>query len=251
MQAAGSSAGGQHFVTFAQGDKVASSADMSGNEFPAGLLSDYALVASMMQLRVPTGPLRAPSSNALAFVGQSFIDELAHAAGKDPIRFRLEILGEPKQLPAAKSPPGFPPMPGFHTGRMRDALVKVAEVSGLGETAAAGADRDGRRLLLQPLGLLCRGRARRGVSDAGKIKLDKIWIVGDVGSQVINPTGAENQAQGAALDGVGEALGQKITIERSRVVEENFDTFPLLRMPQAPPVEVHFLKTEPPADRAR
>ena len=71
-------------------------------------------------------------------------------------------------------------------------------------------------------------------------------MAGDVGSQIINPTGAEAQVTGAVIDGLGEALGQAITIEGGRVVQANFDDFPLLRMPDAPQVEVHFLKTEHP-----
>ena len=78
----------------------------------------------------------------------------------------------------------------------------------------------------------------------GKITVDKVWIASDVGSQIINPTGAENQVQGAALDGIGEALGQLVTLENGRVVQSNFNDYLLLRMNQAPPVEVHFLKTE-------
>jgi isoquinoline 1-oxidoreductase beta subunit len=76
--------------------------------------------------------------------------------------------------------------------------------------------------------------------------VDKVWVVGDVGSQIINPTSAENQVQGAALDGIGEALGQVITLNNGRVEQSNFDDFPLLRMPQAPPVAVHFLVTDHP-----
>ncbi|HUN46140.1 MAG TPA: molybdopterin cofactor-binding domain-containing protein, partial [Stellaceae bacterium] len=64
--------------------------------------------------------------------------------------------------------------------------------------------------------------------------------------QIINPSGAENQVQGAALDGLGAALGQAITIDRGRVVQANFDTVKPLRMEQAPPVEVHFLTTAHP-----
>jgi isoquinoline 1-oxidoreductase beta subunit len=71
-------------------------------------------------------------------------------------------------------------------------------------------------------------------------------VVGDVGSHIINPTGAENQVQGAALDGIGEALGQAITLVNGRVTQSNFNDFLLLRMKQAPPVEVHFLKTDHP-----
>ena len=64
--------------------------------------------------------------------------------------------------------------------------------------------------------------------------------------QIINPINAENQVQGAALDGIGAALGQAITIDRGRVVQQNFDTVQPLRMNQAPPVEVHFLTTNNP-----
>src|SRR5206468_1227624 len=82
------------------------------------------------------------------------------------------------------------------------------------------------------------------VSKAGDVKVDKVWVAGDIGSQIINPLNAENQTQGAVLDGIAEALGQEITIENGRVKESNFNTFPLLRHRQAPPVEVHFKVTE-------
>jgi isoquinoline 1-oxidoreductase subunit beta len=82
------------------------------------------------------------------------------------------------------------------------------------------------------------------VSKAGDIKVDKVWVVGDVGSQIINQSGAETQVQGAVLDGIAEALAQEITIDKGRTVQSNFNTFPLLRLRQAPPVEVHFKITE-------
>jgi isoquinoline 1-oxidoreductase beta subunit len=81
------------------------------------------------------------------------------------------------------------------------------------------------------------------VSPAGDITLDHVWVVADVGSQIINPSGAENQVQGAALDGLGSALGQAITLDRGRVQQANFDTVKPLRTNQVPPVEVHFLTT--------
>jgi len=71
----------------------------------------------------------------------------------------------------------------------------------------------------------------------GNVKVDKVWIVGDVGSIIINPTGALNQVQGAALDGISQALGQKITINRGRIVQ-TFPEYPLMRMYQAPQVQV-------------
>src|SRR6202023_601155 len=84
------------------------------------------------------------------------------------------------------------------------------------------------------------------VADSGDIKPDHIWIAADVGSQIINPSGAENQVQGAALDGLGAALGQAITIDRGRVVEANFEAVRPLRINPVSPVEVHFLATDPP-----
>jgi isoquinoline 1-oxidoreductase beta subunit len=73
--------------------------------------------------------------------------------------------------------------------------------------------------------------------------VEKVWVVGDIGSPVINTSNAEHQAQGAVLDGLGAALGQEITIERGRTVQVSFDEYPLLRMNQAPPVEVEFLSS--------
>jgi isoquinoline 1-oxidoreductase beta subunit len=79
----------------------------------------------------------------------------------------------------------------------------------------------------------------------GTVKVDKVWIAADVGSQIINPTGAENQAQGAAIDGIGQAFA-RINIENGRTVQSNFHDYALLRMNQAPPVEVHFRRTDNP-----
>jgi isoquinoline 1-oxidoreductase beta subunit len=81
------------------------------------------------------------------------------------------------------------------------------------------------------------------VSRAGALRVDKVWVAGDIGSQIINPSNAENQAQGSVLDGISEALAQEITIEKGRTVQSNFHDFPLIRLKQSPPVEVHFLVT--------
>jgi isoquinoline 1-oxidoreductase beta subunit len=78
------------------------------------------------------------------------------------------------------------------------------------------------------------------VSQSGQLKIDKVWVAGDIGSHIINPLNAESQAQGSVLDGIAEALAQEITIERGRVVQDNFRNFSLLRLVQAPPVEVHW-----------
>jgi isoquinoline 1-oxidoreductase beta subunit len=83
------------------------------------------------------------------------------------------------------------------------------------------------------------------VSPKGEVAVDHVWIAADIGRQIINRSNAESEAQGAAIDGIAEALGQEITIERGRTVQSNFDDFQLLRLPQAPPVvEVFFSEAD-------
>ena len=230
-----------HFVTFGHGDRIADSAAMEPNEFPARLVDNLDYAMSLMSLGVPTGPLRAPRSNALGFVFQSFIDELAHAAGKDPVEFRLALLGEPRVLPD----PSGNPSRAFDTGRMRGVLELVAAKADWSSRALPKGTGMGVAFYFSHLGYFAE-IVRATVAPSGDVKVDKVWIAADVGSQIINPINAENQVVGAALDGIGAALGQAITIDRGRVVQANFDTVLPLRINQAAPVEVHFRITDHP-----
>lgn len=227
----------QHFVSFGRGGRFAPSADLSPDTFPAHRINTLSYGASLIPLGVPTGPLRAPGDNALAFVFQSFIDELAHAAGEDPLQFQIDLLGNDELLPGKG--------PGFNTARVRGVLEKVREVSGWGRDKLP--DRTGRGVAVyySHLGYFAEV-VEAAVAVDGAIKINKVWAVGDIGRQVINPTAAVNMTQGAILDGFAEALHQQVTIEGGRVVQANFDTFPLLRGTEAPPIEVHFLKTDNP-----
>jgi isoquinoline 1-oxidoreductase beta subunit len=225
----------QHFVSFGKNGRFASSANMDGNIFPAGRVPNLAMGYSLIPFGIPTGPLRAPGSNALAFVFQSFIDELAHAAGKDPLQFQIDLLGKDELLPGRG--------PGFNTARARGVLEKVHEVSGWGQGTLPARTGRGVAFYYSHLGYFAEV-VEAAVSNEGRVTINKVWAVGDIGSQVINPTAAENMVQGAILDGLGEALNQKITIENGRVTQANFDSFQLLRLSQAPPTEVHFLKTD-------
>ena len=226
-----------HFVSFGEGEKFAPSASIDDDDFPAGFIPNFLLEASVMPLGVPTGPLRAPGSNALAFVMHGFIDELATAAGRDPVQFRLDLLGEPRMVMDREN------KPMYAAARMRAVLQLVAEKSGWGRQVPKGTG----------LGVAFhyshRGYFAEVVEVAaanGKFKINKVWVAGDIGAQIINPLNAEHQAQGSVLDGIGEALGQEITIEGGRTVQSNFDNYPLLRLAQAPPVEVHFKVTDNP-----
>jgi isoquinoline 1-oxidoreductase beta subunit len=234
-----------HFVTFGKDGKVAnSSASMPATEFPAQLVPHLEYGQSVIEFGVPTGPMRAPRSNALGFVFQSFIDELAYIAGRDPVAFRLALLGEPKIL---ASKPGKPdPIRDFNTGRMRDVLSRVAEVSDWKnrQSLPKGTGK-GVAFYFSHLGYFAEV-VEATISASGEIKLDHVWVVGDIGRQIINPSGAEHQVQGATLDGLGAALGQAVTIERGRVTQANFDSVLPLRIDQAPPVDVHFITSDNP-----
>jgi isoquinoline 1-oxidoreductase beta subunit len=84
------------------------------------------------------------------------------------------------------------------------------------------------------------------VTPDNKVKVNKVWVCGDVGSQIINPSGAESQVQGGVIDGMGEMMNQEITLENGRVVQQNYNQHGMVKISQAPPVEVHFVKSDNP-----
>ncbi|MEW6389828.1 MAG: xanthine dehydrogenase family protein molybdopterin-binding subunit [Pseudomonadota bacterium] len=220
-----------HFVTFGEGETFSLAAGMNSTQFPGRALANYRHDVSVMPLGFPTGYLRAPGNNAFGFVIQGFTDELAHAAGKDPVAFRREMLGAPRLL----GEPGKGD--SFDTGRMRGVLDLAAEMSGWGRKVPKGTG----------LGVACHYShlgyvavvIQATVKD-GAIKVDKAWAAVDCGRQIVNPSGAEQQVQGSVLDAIGAALYQGMTFENGAAVNSNFGDFPLLRMADAPPVEVRF-----------
>src|SRR4051812_16056522 len=245
-----------HFVSFGEGDKYAASAAITPTEFPSGFVKNFALHSSVMPLMLKTGALRAPGANSQAFVMQSFIDELAHAAGKDPVEFRLDLLQEPgKEMvkDAAKPKVENEPAPtrsaarpqAYDVARMRGALQMVAEKSGWGKRTLPKGTGMGVAFHYSFQGYFAHV-AEVTVTPDNKVKVNKVWVCGDVGSQIINPSGAESQVQGGVIDGMGEMMNQEITLENGRVVQQNYNQHGMVKISQVPPVEVHFVKSDNP-----
>ena len=228
-----------HFVTFGNAPgRAGSGAGMSGNEFPAHYLADYRQEQSVLVCGVPMGYWRAPGSCTLAWVTQCFFDELAHAAGADPFRFRLKLLENPLQPK--------PPRGGFDPVRMRGVLVDAAERAGWdGPPLPRGRGR-GIAFYFSHRGYFAIV-AELTVTPAGELTVDRVVVSGDVGSPIINPSGAENQVAGSVVDGLSAAWVQADDLKDGRITAGNFDAHPILRMPASPKViDIRFIQTDNP-----
>jgi isoquinoline 1-oxidoreductase beta subunit len=228
-----------HFISYGDGDTFAHAAGINATEFPSGFVANFSMYTSVMPLRLKTGALRAPGANSQAFVMQSFIDELAHAAGKDPLEFRLSLLGNGTGISTGDK------SESYDAARMRAVLKFVAEKSGWGKRTLPKQTALGIAFHHSFQGYFAHV-AEVSVTPNNGIKVHKFWACGDVGSQIVNPSGAEAQVQGAIIDGLSELMSQEITLEGGRVVQTNYNQHQLLRMRQAPQIEVHFLKSANP-----
>ncbi|HVF15860.1 MAG TPA: molybdopterin cofactor-binding domain-containing protein [Steroidobacteraceae bacterium] len=224
-----------HFITFtADGQKPVSSGDMAPEEFPALLLPNVKYTQTKLASQIPTGPWRAPRANSIAWVMQSFLHEMSVAAGKDHRDFLLEIMGEPRHLPPQNE---F----ALNTGRAAGVIKLAAEKAGWGKTLPKG----------RGLGLsfhFCHAGHVAQVAEVSvdankKITIHNIVMAMDVGP-IVNLSGAEAQAMGAAIDGFSTMLGLEIGIENGRIQQTNFDRYPLLRIANTPPIEMHFIQSD-------
>ena len=238
-----------HFITFsvagspatnAQGQPVAprpaGSATLSPTEFPARFVPNFATHVSMMPLGVNTGAHRAPGACALSFVMQSFLDELAHAAGKDPVQFRLDLMARtPIALQGGAG--------GFNAERMTGVLKMVAEKSGWGKRTLPAGSGMGVAFHFSHSGYIAEV-AEVNVDANKRIRVNKVWVASDVGRQIVNPLNAESQVHSAVMDGMSQLM-LELTVDGGAVTQGNFDSYPVLRMCQAPPsIEAHFLLSD-------
>lgn len=200
------------------------------NNFPASTLDHYLVESHNLESNITTGAWRAPITNFLAYAEQSFFDELANELGKDPVQFRLDLFAKAKENPvgellydvdksvgviklaAEKSNWGNAPegvYQGFSTYYSHNTYVaEVAEVVMQGNTPV----------------------------------VKRVVCAIDCGI-VVNPIAAINQVQGGVIDGIGHAMYGDFSFENGQPQTRNFDKYRLIRMKEAPEVEVHFVKS--------
>lgn len=245
-----------HFVSFGAGETFSPSASIAPTEFPSGFVPNYAMYASVMPLILKTGALRAPGANSQCFVFQSFIDELAHAAGKDPVEFRFALLGQPgMNFVAGAAKPKVENQESatrrgsqqvaYDVERMRGVLKAAAERSGWGKRQLPKGRALGVGFHYSFQGYFAHV-AEVSVNANKGVRVHKVWACGDVGSQIINPSAAESQVQGGVIDGLSELMHQEITLQGGKVVQTNYNTHQLLPMRYAPEIDVHFVQSDHP-----
>ena len=224
-----------HFISFTHdGKQPVSAGGLSPQEFPANVLSNVRMTQSLLSSRIPTGPWRAPGSNAIAFAVQSFLHECAVAAERDHLDFLLEVMGKPRWLA-----PGNPR--ALNTGRAAAVIKLAAEKAGWGKPMPRGRGL-GLAFHFSHLGHFAEV-ADVSVDANRKLTVHRVTVAADIGP-VINMSGAENQCQGAVIDGFSTAMGLQVTFENGRAQQTNFDHYPILRHSHAPMVDVHFIQSD-------
>ncbi|KPL68235.1 hypothetical protein SZ64_08940 [Erythrobacter sp. SG61-1L] len=229
-----------HFITFEiPGPGAYNPAAMSKDEFPGKFVPNMRYAQTKLETRVPMGAMRAPTSNAMAFVMQSFLDEVAQASGKDLPTLMLEIVDGAEKEPDSMGFTG--PQPGFNPGRLRAVTKKALEMSGWGKAMPEG-HALGFGYYYSHMGYFAE--VVEASLEGGRVNVHNVWAAGDVGSQIINPHGALNQVQGSIIDGIGQALSLAIEIEGGAVKQSNFHDYPVPRIPVTPKIEVEFVLSD-------
>jgi len=229
----------QHLVTYGEGKNVVPCGDIEGDEFPAGRVPHFTLGFTAMPLWLRCGAMRAPGVNAYAFVHQSFLDELAAAAGRDPLDFQLEILSATPD-PGTKVDPHNAEL--MNPERMKGLLQLVAEKSGWRNRKKTPGRGMGLAAYFCHLGYFAEV-ADVSVDSSNRVTVNHVWAAGDIGSQIINPGAAENLTNGGIIEGLSH-MQQEITLTEGRVDQTNFHQHMMLRMRQAPVIEVFWQKSD-------
>ena len=199
--------------------------------FSPNIRLDYAPASSA----VPRAWWRSVESSFTAFAVECFVDELAHAAGKDPYEFRVGLLHEDPKAPVGD---------GLDIRKFRGVLQLAAEKAGWGKPLSAGWGR----------GIACHWSfgsyvahvAEVSIQKDGAVRIRRVVTAVDCGTAV-NPDGVRAMAEGAINFALTPVLGGEITIKDGAVEQSNFHDYQVLRLNQAPDIEVHIMpSTDPP-----
>lgn len=201
------------------------------NRFPAGTVDNYLAENNSRESNISTGAWRAPRSNFIAFAEQSFLDEVAEAAGKDPIDFRLALFDRAISDPVGERN-------DYDPERYAGVLKLVKEKAGWGQEKP-GVHRG-------VSAYFCHNSYVAQVVDVvmegEKPKIEKVWCAVDCGI-VVNPEGALNQIEGGIVDGIGHALYSNMTFKDGKPEQNNFHQYRLIRHSEAPKaIEVFFVE---------
>tara|TARA_R110002167_G_scaffold108398_2_gene276784 strand:- start:8 stop:2260 length:2253 start_codon:yes stop_codon:yes gene_type:complete len=203
------------------------------DRFPAGAVDNYLAESWTISTNITIGSFRAPRSNFMASAEQSFLDEVAEAAGKDPIDFRLELLNR-----AAKNPVGE--KHDYDADRYAGVLKLVKEKSNWGNTNSD--------LKRGVAAYFCHNSYAAQVVDItwenNQPNIQKVTCVIDCGI-VINPDAASNLCEGGIVDGIGNALYGELPFKDGVPQKSNFDNYRMIRMSESPKeIDVYFVEND-------
>ncbi len=201
---------------------------------------NYRIEYALAKSSVPRAWWRSVEHSTGGFVVESFVDELAHAAGADPLEFRLRLIGEDRKIPDFTNPKEGRPL---DTARLKGVLKLAAEKAGWGKPLPKGVYRGIAGYF--SFESYTAAVAEVSVKD-GAVKVHRIVYAVDCG-RPINPEGVRAQVESAAIYGLSAALHDAITIKGGRVEQANFNDYQMPRIAGTPKTEVHVvMSTEEP-----
>ena len=224
-----------HMVSFKDtaSGKVSKGGGISPSEFPADYVDDYRASQSLLPLSTPVVWWRAPGASTMAWVQQSFLHEVAVAAGRDHVEFLLELFGR-------RTGQAAPPAAGLDPDRAIGVIKLAADKAGWGKPLPKG-HHLGLAFYFSHLAHIAEV-AEVSVDASKKVTVHRVTVAADVGP-VINLSAAENQCEGSVVDAIG-TMALEVTIEDGAAQQTNFDRYPLPRMAISPQVDVHFVQSE-------
>nr|HPH47865.1 molybdopterin-dependent oxidoreductase [Chryseolinea sp.] len=204
------------------------------NRFPAGAIDNYLAEGWAIPSNITIGAFRAPRSNFNAAAEQSFLDELAEMAGKDPIDFRLELLKRAKENPVGKNN-------DYDADRYAGVLTLLKEKSGWNNS-------ENKKYSRGVAAYFCHNSYAAHVVDVvtkdGQPYVERVFSAVDCGV-VINPDAAVNMVQGAIVDGIGNAFYGGLTHKEGVSDQNNFNRYRMIRLKEAPKkIDVSFVKSD-------